>query len=146
MEPIVVHHSQQNPVFSSICRSLAMFMRSLIKMFRSPGPFQNLGNGALWYPCNGNNLQLSAPFRGQPYYHLKYCRCNMMCHVAVSCSPNLNSFKVAIQKLDKEKISKCTFVSKWGHFPLKRGGKCFVGNKEHIDQRLSSKSFHSIAR
>ena len=83
MEPVVEHHSQQDPVFSSICWSLAMSARSLVLGSGLPGPFNNLGDGALWYPCNGSNLQLGAPFTGQADYRLHYCRCNRTRHVMV---------------------------------------------------------------
>ena len=53
-------------VFSSICRSLTMSARSFVMGSRLPGLFQNLGDGTLWYPCNGSNLQLDAPFLGKP--------------------------------------------------------------------------------
>ena len=70
METVVAHHSQQNLVFWSICRSLAMSARSLVSISSPPGPFQNLEEGSLWYPCYSSNLQLGAPFMGQPDYNL----------------------------------------------------------------------------
>ena len=96
MELVAMHHSQQNPVFSSICRSLVMFTRSWVMGSGLPGPFQNLGDDALWYSCDGSNLQSGAPLTGHPDYHLQYCRCNIMRHVLVLCSLNRNLFNVAV--------------------------------------------------
>ena len=42
MDLVVEHRSQQNLVFSSICRSLAMSAWSLVKGSGLPGPFKNL--------------------------------------------------------------------------------------------------------
>ena len=42
MELVVEHRSQQNLVFSSICRSLAMSAWSLVQGSGLSGPFKNL--------------------------------------------------------------------------------------------------------
>ena len=118
---------------------------SLVRGSDLLGPFQNLGDGTLLYPCNGSNLQLGAPYTGQPDSHLRYCRYNMTRHVMVLCSPEWNLFEVSFfcflffnlpqikPSMLERKAFTMLFVAKWGHIPLKREGKGFVSNNEHVE-------------
>ena len=106
-----------------------------------PGPFQNLGDGALWCPViatisnwerpSWDNLTIISNIAGVIWrtmvwscvhlidiclrLHLKKYLINHL--VSRSTETNTPQYR-----LDIEKISKGTFMAKWDHVHLKRGG------------------------